>query len=641
MSLKKHSDEAVISAISRFGVSGAATELGVDLRQLNRRRRTIEKHHQINVVSGGSVQVSDYSPRHHIDIPNGQVVVFSDAHFWPGQGLTTANRALLAYLKLNRGKVKAVVCNGDAFDGASVSRWPSSFIDMERRPSVKMELEACEDRLNEIALAADGASLIWPMGNHDCLDMQTECLTKRGWVHYPDILPTDEILSLDGDSPVWTGINERLLYPFDGELIRIEKRDISMAVTENHRVLINAINWREKAYTNRKYVKADQLPYSFTIPVSGESRHQGSELSDDELMLAGWVLTDGGIESNGAISIWQSKPDKCVRIQSILDRIGLKYSIYMRQRDPQIICGTVLLKPPMDQYQYRLTAESSRSIAHIVSKKGFVPAWGHSLTGHQFDVFLGAVVDGDGTWDGADPSGKTVASVYGTYEFLSSLQSVAVQHGWRARVSEDNRGNFVLRLCKTDNLRIGSSKRDDYRERYVGNVWCLRVPHGNFMVRRNGSAYFTGNCRFECKLAASAPEFNGVSGFSLHDRFPLWTPCWSTWINDTVVVKHTFRAGIHGGYNSTLHSGKTTVTGHTHQLDVRALADYNGTRWGIQTGCLADPYGPQFDYTQDNPRSHNSGFAVLTFINGRLAWPEVVRVVENGLVEFRGREWEV
>jgi len=70
---------------------------------------------------------------------------------------------------------------------------------------------------------------------------------------------------------------------------------------------------------------------------------------------------------------------------------------------------------------------------------------------------------------------------------------------------------------------------------------------------------------------------------------------------------------------------------------VRAVADYSGTvRWGAEHGCLADPYGQQFSYTEDNPRNWQAGFLVLTFRDGALLQPEIVRVVGDSKVDFRG-----
>jgi hypothetical protein len=71
------------------------------------------------------------------------------------------------------------------------------------------------------------------------------------------------------------------------------------------------------------------------------------------------------------------------------------------------------------------------------------------------------------------------------------------------------------------------------------------------------------------------------------------------------------------------------------------LVDYNGCRWGVDCGTLADIYGPQFSYLEDNPRSWSAGFARLKWVSGRLLTPELIRVVEKDLVEFRGELIEV
>lgn len=148
--------------------------------------------------------------------------------------------------------------------------------------------------------------------------------------------------------------------------------------------------------------------------------------------------------------------------------------------------------------------------------------------------------------------------------------------------------------------------------------------------------------RFENRLASQAPEFAGVSGFQLDDHFPDWEFSWSVWINDDVVVKHRYKGGIHATHNNTMWSGKTMVTGHLHSQKSTPLTDYNGTRWGVDSGTLAAVTGPQFiDYLEDNPVNWREGFAVLSFVDGTLLQPEFVRVVEQGTVDFRGKLWNV
>jgi hypothetical protein len=147
--------------------------------------------------------------------------------------------------------------------------------------------------------------------------------------------------------------------------------------------------------------------------------------------------------------------------------------------------------------------------------------------------------------------------------------------------------------------------------------------------------------RFEARLAAAVPEYATVEGFDLGSHFPDWQFTISTWVNDDLVIKHRYKGGIHAAHNNTVTSGRSIVTGHLHSLKVTPWTDYNGTRWGVDTGTLADPFGPQFEYAEDGPRNWRSGFAVLTIVDGKLIDPELLRVAEPGRVVFQGRIHDV
>jgi len=144
--------------------------------------------------------------------------------------------------------------------------------------------------------------------------------------------------------------------------------------------------------------------------------------------------------------------------------------------------------------------------------------------------------------------------------------------------------------------------------------------------------------RYEVRLATVAPEYARLHGHSLKDHFPAWEACWRCDINDDVVVKHRHKGGIHAPHNSTLWAGKTTITGHLHSQKVSPFTDYHGTRWGVDTGCLAEPEAQAFaDYTEKNPLNWRSGFGVLTFKDGVLLPPELVTVWDEDSVTFRGK----
>jgi hypothetical protein len=149
------------------------------------------------------------------------------------------------------------------------------------------------------------------------------------------------------------------------------------------------------------------------------------------------------------------------------------------------------------------------------------------------------------------------------------------------------------------------------------------------------------DARFENRLAANAPQYEQVHGFSLKDHFPAWRPCWAVW-NQNTIIKHRYKGGLHATHNNTVNSGVNIVTGHLHSLKVTPFDDYNGTRYGVDTGTLAEPQGPQFEnYLEQSPTNWRSGFVVLTYKDGKLLWPEVCKVWAPGFIEFRGQVMDV
>ena len=155
-------------------VAKLANILGITDRAVNYRRRNIEKRHQVKLggadhrsIRYDATRPKSFSPLKQINlgILDGTVIVFSDAHFIPGQR-TTAFKGLL--WAIEHFKPKAVICNGDAFDGASISRHD---VTDQPQTSVIQELKACQGALNEIEEIAKSVrhnvKLLFTWGNHD------------------------------------------------------------------------------------------------------------------------------------------------------------------------------------------------------------------------------------------------------------------------------------------------------------------------------------------------------------------------------------------------------------------------------------------------------------------------------------------
>lgn len=153
-------------------------------------------------------------------------------------------------------------------------------------------------------------------------------------------------------------------------------------------------------------------------------------------------------------------------------------------------------------------------------------------------------------------------------------------------------------------------------------VWCL----GNH------------DARFETFLSNSGiTTYEGVLGFSLKDHFPMWKSCWSFWVNEDTCIKHRWKGGFGATRSNPLNSGTHMICGHTHNLSTFPVTDYNGTRWGVQTGTLANIHSDAFvHYTEDAPVDWRSGFVLLSWENGRMLMPEMIMVSGEDEFEFRG-----
>jgi hypothetical protein len=143
--------------------------------------------------------------------------------------------------------------------------------------------------------------------------------------------------------------------------------------------------------------------------------------------------------------------------------------------------------------------------------------------------------------------------------------------------------------------------------------------------------------RFETCLAGGSHQYRGVFGTALHHHFPQWEPCWDVWVNGVAAIKHRWSGGKHAPYNNALKSGMTILTNHLHSQKIEPVTDYTGDRWGVDTGCLADPEHAAFrDYTENSPKDWRPGFCVLTFKAGKLLPPELVSRWDKNSVVFRG-----
>lgn len=336
-------------------------------------------------------------------------------------------------------------------------------------------------------------------GNHDCLDEKTELLTRRGWIKYQDIdIDNDKILSYNPktNKSVWSKINN-IIIKESSKMVSIDFRGHSFRGTDGHRVLCQKRVVKrsgENYYSDMDYIKAGDLAGRIKIPCARRNENTGISIPDNLLRLCGWLLTDGSISEKGYY-IYQSKPiDK---IETILSELNLEYTINTRDRNITHVCGKLLKRKPLPQKTIKIKHDD-RLLSLMPSKN--IQEWMNDLSDDQFSIMLSSIIDGDGSrYKHTDNS----YIVYGTEKFLSDLQGLCVSHGYRSSLTTDNRATFRLNITTAEDIEFDSYKNVKKFES-TETVWCLSVPLTNFMVRRNGMAYFTGNCWYASKANMGA-----------------------------------------------------------------------------------------------------------------------------------------
>jgi hypothetical protein len=287
---------------------------------------------------------------------------------------------------------------------------------------------------------------------------------------------------MEAGQAVWTECLDVHRYDYDGELVAVDSRDISMRLTPNHRTLVQRMHTRTKARGQMEMVRADELNRYHFIPRSTpwESYDGGALFPKPALM--GWVAAEGWYAEGNCVYLSQSltaNPDKVATIDALV------HDAYRTERK------RTYKGQPWVEVQWRLSPIQAEMMRRSMPDKMLPWLLVQSSEWDRRQV-LDAFIDGDGH---RRPDGRI-----GIYQKLRHnldvLQAIAVTLGYKTTLIEDA-SRFVLYLTeggRSVTLRgtsgVGSKVK---REHYTGTVWCPTTSTGTFIARRNGAVFVTGN----------------------------------------------------------------------------------------------------------------------------------------------------
>jgi hypothetical protein len=164
----KVSDEQFVKAwrANDGEITAVADACGMRVRGVLSRRRSVEGRLGISLSAqkdAVETVIRRHKARINLTIKDAVLPIAGDVHRMPGPK-TVIQQAYINIVK--ELKPKFVILVGDVFDGARISRHPRIGF-LEDRPTVRDELKAVGEWLEELEKAAPGATLIWCLGNHD------------------------------------------------------------------------------------------------------------------------------------------------------------------------------------------------------------------------------------------------------------------------------------------------------------------------------------------------------------------------------------------------------------------------------------------------------------------------------------------
>jgi len=402
-----------------------------------------------------------------------------------------------------------VVMLGDAVDGFFFN--PAEMEQIEQVPEQYEYIQAMFKALGKEKKVLAGLS-----GDHDCLDEETEVFTKEdGWINYKDLNQDHHLLTI-GKSLEWHKYERKIVEHYTGKMYKYSSIMFDILCTPNHRIYYQKRRTNKYDFLNVRDFANKKAMDHLMIPTADSFNYKDIDISDNMLYLIGFLIGDGSIDKHGYITFYQSKKENLKRLLTALDKENIKYKITERKRFREEIDG-MKVKKLQQAYEVILNAFESKKLDKYINikNKKLLKEYLWKLSDKQFKAFLKGLVDSDGTI----PKQSINSCVFyqKDKDLIDDIQTLCIMHGYRASIYpyKNRMGSNQYRLNITNKNRLRLGKRFEIVD-YDGMIWDVSIPpNRNFLVRRNGKAYFTGNS-WAKKMGLSAyTQFSEQTGGAL------------------------------------------------------------------------------------------------------------------------------
>ena len=340
-------------------------------------------------------------------------------------------------------------------------------------------------------------------GENECYDKETQVLTNHGFKYFKDLTTDDKVAQYNMDTFEVDFVKplDYIIKPFKGKLHHYSSRQSDLMVTPNHDILVK-LNNTKSPWSRWRKVKSSQGIWgkNFSMPVAGFK--QGGKKFNflDRLLIA--LQADGSLmgtcpsnknTQNFYFTFTLKKDRKIQRLKWILEELNLPYLEVKKPNGQTKISGSLKGRVEFDIIS-KVKTFSYINIEEIDAE------WGE-----QFIEELS-------NWDCHKPTqeNRNHITYYNTnVPAIDKIVEICAISGFRTckHISKpigyrpDHMCPGSHKPIKTKDfysLNITKNNKTTYpyvkEVEYDDMVYCVTVPSGNIITRRNQHVAVSGNC---------------------------------------------------------------------------------------------------------------------------------------------------
>lgn len=367
----------------------------------------------------------------------------------------------------------------------------------------------------------NNSELIVEMAGRTCFDAETEVLTAQGWKRFANLDRTEEVLTLNPQTQ-FVEFQKPLAYQaftYKGMLKSIEGRDISFAVTPDHRQFGRFAHQTE----NRFVSTGDVAHHEFRIMAAGSGwiGHYPEAIMMEGVEVEQRISNQFGSYGTAAIA---ARP-RVIADRDQMRALALLLTYYITEGSLKRIRNSgqgitiygdhegavrdlcCQLDYPVSTFVDPRNNVSRMAVGGGATLRSYCeeqcgsgsqnkrfPEWVLNLPVEDLACIWDTLVKTDGRK--YKKSGREILCT--TSPILAGqVQEMLCKLGFSSRIMKVSEGvNYpVFFVSRKLNRDIVLNKNAWIEDRhYDGIVYCVTTPNGIIYVRRNGKPHFSGNC---------------------------------------------------------------------------------------------------------------------------------------------------